>query len=381
MKLRISIPEASSKTPRAAKLLDELLRAACEVHASDVHLEPYEHKMHIRFRVDGLLEEVCVVPHTSTPELISRIKVLAQLRTDEHQLPQDGRFQFEPVDVRVSIAPTLHGENAVLRLLSRVEKIHTLETLGFSKVDREKIERTVSRSSGMILVTGPTGSGKTTTLYTLIHLVQSAERSLVTIEDPVEYAVSGITQMQIHARAGFTFATGLRAILRQDPNVIMVGEIRDTETAAIAVNAALSGHLLLSTLHTANAPGAVSRLLDFKIEPFLVAGTLSLVIAQRLVRRLCVVCKKKVRVESEWFYEKAGCEVCGGSGYSGRISVSEVLEIDQNVRQDILSRATMYDLMQTATTKGMQRMFEDGLQKARDGHTSVSEVLRVLHEN
>jgi type II secretory ATPase GspE/PulE/Tfp pilus assembly ATPase PilB-like protein len=252
--------------------------------------------------------------------------------------------------------------------------------LGFSEGDEAKITKALAASSGMILATGPTGSGKTTTLYTLIQLLKARERALVTIEDPIEYAMEGVRQIQVNTRAGLTFSNGLRTILRQDPDVIMVGEIRDLETASIAVNTALSGHLLLSTLHTNDAVTAVPRLLDMKVEPFLVASTISLVIAQRLVRMRCEFCKEKTQKESELSWKNKGCEACSDSGYKGRFGINEIIEIDEELRQALLTRASARDLKRIAVAKGMRTMYEDGLEKARSGVTSLEEVLRVIHE-
>jgi type IV pilus assembly protein PilB len=384
-------------------IIDEFIKFASEQNASDIHIDPSEKNLRVRFRIDGVLEDICTLPIDIHSEIISRIKILSGLRTDEHNAAQDGRFRSiisdkGSVDIRVSVVPTYHGENAVLRLLADHSENYTLEMLGFSKEDQAKILNAIKKPTGMILVTGPTGSGKTTTLYTLIKLLNSKEISIVTIEDPIEYAVGDVEQIQVNARTGLTFANGLRSILRQDPDVIMVGEIRDIETANIAVNTALTGHLLLSTLHTNDAATTLPRLLDMKIEPFLVSSTVSIAIGQRLVRKICNNCKTEKTLSNEeyahlaemvsenalqnnrkFFFGK-GCETCNGSGYKGRIVIDEVLVADDEIRSAILSKASALDLKQIAIKNGMTTMFVDGIKKAIAGHTTVEEVLRVTHE-
>ncbi len=384
-------------------LIDHFIRYASQVNASDIHIDPLVNKIRVRFRIDGVLEDAHPLPSNIHGEIISRIKILSGLRTDEHHTAQDGRFRSlvpdnGSVDVRVSIVPTYHGENAVLRLLSSNAENFTLETLGFGEVEIRKILHAIKKTSGMILVTGPTGSGKTTTLYTLIKMLNSKDISIVTIEDPVEYAVDGIEQIQVNHRTGLTFANGLRSILRQDPNVIMVGEIRDTETASIAVNTALTGHLLLTTLHTNDVGSTLPRLLDMKIEPFLVSSTVSIVIGQRLVRKICMKCREEKQLsEQEYsnllqnvsekvlkgnkrFFFGRGCEDCAGSGYKGRIVIHEVLVADEEIREAILRKASSTEMKQIAIKNGMTTMIEDGFQKALLGITTVEEVLRVTHE-
>ena len=375
-------------------LIDHFIRYASQVNASDIHIDPLVNKIRVRFRIDGVLEDAHPLPSNIHGEIISRIKILSGLRTDEHHTAQDGRFRSlvpdnGSVDVRVSIVPTYHGENAVLRLLSSNAENFTLETLGFGEVEIRKILQAIKKTSGMILVTGPTGSGKTTTLYTLIKMLNSKDISIVTIEDPVEYAVDGIEQIQVNHRTGLTFANGLRSILRQDPNVIMVGEIRDTETASIAVNTALTGHLLLTTLHTNDVGSTLPRLLDMKIEPFLVSSTVSIVIGQRLVRKICTKCREEKQLsEQEYsnllqnvsekvlkgnkrFFFGRGCEDCAGSGYKGRIVIHEVLVADEEIREAILRKASSTEMKQIAIRNGMTTMIEDGFQKALLGITTV----------
>ncbi|KKS11570.1 MAG: Type II secretion pathway protein E [Parcubacteria group bacterium GW2011_GWB1_41_5] len=322
-------------------LVDQLIEKAHELRASDIHIDPLEGRVRIRFRIDGVLHDIYSFPKEINHEVISRIKILTKLRTDEHQATQDGRFRYifssdkKFIDFRVSIIPTYHGENAVLRLLTDKNGEHSLETLGFSESDRKKIENAIKKTNGMILSTGPTGSGKTTTMYTLIKMLNSPGVSIITIEDPIEYAVNEIKQIQVNPRLGLTFANGLRSILRQDPNIIMVGEIRDTETAHIAVNTALTGHILLSTLHTSDAATTLPRLLDMGIPEYLVASTVSIAIGQRLVRKICKDCKEKIKVKNNFTYKGKGCEACHGSGYFGRICINEVLVADNKIREAI----------------------------------------------
>ncbi len=384
-------------------IIDHLLRYASKIHASDIHIDPQDKVIRIRFRIDGVLEDAHPLPKDIHSEVISRIKVLSGLRTDEHNAAQDGRFRsiiadFGSVDVRVSIVPTYHGENAVLRLLSDNAENFTLETLGFTDTDQKKILHAIKKPSGMILVTGPTGSGKTTTLYTIIKMLNSKDISIITIEDPIEYAVQEVEQIQVNARTGLTFANGLRSILRQDPNVIMVGEIRDIETAGIAVNTALTGHLLLSTLHTNDVSTTLPRLLDMKIEPFLVASTVSIGIGQRLVRKICEHCKEKQSVTDEEYtrlsetisdatllnnrdyFKGRGCSACNGTGYKGRIVIAEVLVADEEIRAAILRKASAQEIKQIAIKNGMTPMLVDGFKKALLGLTTIEEVLRVTHE-
>ena len=384
-------------------VIDELISCAENLNASDIHIDPNETHLRVRFRIDGVLEDTCTLPKEIHSEIISRIKILSGLRTDEHNAAQDGRFRSileagKSIDMRVSIMPTYYGENVVIRILSENADNFTLENLGFSIEDQRKIRQAIRKPSGMILVTGPTGSGKTTTLYTLIKTLNSKEISIVTIEDPIEYSIKDIEQIQVNPRTDLTFAKGLRSILRQDPDVIMVGEIRDTETANIAINTALTGHLLLSTLHTSDAATTLPRLLDMKIEAFLVASTISLVIGQRLVRRVCLNCRLPKNLSEEeylhlsslmypqtlknnqTFYYGQGCLDCGGSGYKGRLVINEVLVPNEEIRNAILLRASAYELKQIARKYGMTTIFEDGIRKAVLGLTSLEEVLRVTSE-
>lgn len=354
------------------ELVDSLIMFAYYKNSSDIHIDPTPEGVVIRFRMDGVLTYMDTIRDTSHEELIARIKVLSGLRTDIHFVPQDGRFKFGydtvDCDVRVSIIPTHYGENAVMRLLRTGSEIPTLGNLGFSEHDVSRIVSQLSGHQGMILVTGPTGSGKTSTLYTILSSLSTDKSSIITLEDPIEYAIAGVRQIQIHSRHGITFANGLRSVVRQDPDIIMVGEIRDRETAQIATNVSLTGHLLLSTLHTNSALGAIPRLIDMGIDPYLVASTLSLVIAQRLVRRICQNCKG------------AGCGACGSLGFKGRIVVAETLIIDEECRRYIMARNSIDDIGRYARSKGMMTMYEDGLDKVEKGLTTQAEVSRILHE-
>jgi len=384
-------------------LVDVIIDSAQSLRASDIHIDPLEDSVRIRMRIDGVLRDVTTLPKSVHNEIISRIKIMSNLRTDEHQKTQDGRFRAElekvgPVDIRVSIAPTYHGENCVLRLLSDKNTEYTLDNLGFSSSNKEKILRAIRRPHGMILVTGPTGSGKTTTLYAVIQRLNTDDVSIITIEDPIEYAISGIEQVQVNVKAGLTFAGGLRSFLRQDPNIIMVGEIRDSETASLAVNTALTGHLLLSTLHTNDAATTLPRLLDMGVESFLVASTVNVAIGQRLVRKICSKCKIEKNLtptelksiteiippefinETDKFYIGSGCENCQGSGYQGRIAIHEVMVLDNDIRDGILKKVSASELKKIAVNNGMITMTEDGVEKAKAGLTTLDEIIRVTHE-
>lgn len=383
-------------------LVNCLLEEAHRSRASDVHVDPIHGGLKVRFRVDGVLRDACTLPPGVHEEVISRIKVLCGLRTDEHQAAQDGRFRTHinemNVDIRVSVVPTYYGENAIMRLLPEAVDEHTLESLGFTSENAQKILSAVKKSHGMVLVTGPTGSGKTTTLYTLLKILNKPDVSILTIEDPVEYSVTGVNQIPVNARTGLTFATGLRSMLRQDPNIIMVGEIRDTETASIAVNTALTGHLLLSTLHTNDAATTPPRLIDMKIEPYLIASTVNIAVAQRLVRKICEACKEtrpmtdaekeslagllpKDALKGEYTVsEGKGCLECGGMGYQGRVGIHEVMVVDNEIREAILRKVSAHEIKKIATNNGMITMLEDGCHKVFRGLTSVAEVLRVVNE-
>lgn len=385
-------------------LVDWLIEYSFLARSSDIHLEPEEDKLLARLRVDGILQDMFTFSKGLHSGIITRIKVLAGMRTDEHQAAQDGRFKINLAsakrrfDLRVSIVPTYFGENAVLRLLAEQTQISTLDDLALTPKDRAKIRAAAEKPYGMILATGPTGSGKSTTLYTILREINTREVQVITIEDPIEYSIEGIDQIQVNSRSGLTFATGLRSILRQDPNVIMVGEIRDEETASIAVNAALTGHKLLSTLHTNDAATTLPRLLDMGIEPFLVASTINIAIGQRLLRVICQTCKeKRTLTESEFqsladiipanilddhreFYFAKGCDVCGGTGYYDRMGIYEILEVNDFIRDAIVRRADAGEIKKIAIKNGMVTLLEDGFRKALAGYTTIEELLRVVHE-
>lgn len=384
--------------------VDELIHQAFLMRASDVHVDPEDKDLRVRFRVDGVLQDICNLPLTIHNEVVSRVKILAGMRTDEHQAAQDGRFRIPTknedvaIDVRVSVVPTYYGENIVLRLLGDSQEDFGLEALGFNQQARTKILNAITKPYGMILATGPTGSGKTTTLYTLVKMLNKPQTSIITIEDPIEYAVSGINQIQVNSRTGLNFVNGLRSILRQDPNIIMVGEIRDSEAAGIAVNTALTGHLVLSTLHTNDAATTLPRLLDMKIEPYLIASTVNIAIGQRLVRRICSECKIQrqptdieLKSLSEalpqigkatglTFYEGKGCKACNKTGYKGRVGIHEVLSIDNPIREAILRKAPASEIRDIAIKHGMVTILEDGFNKAKEGVTTIEEILRMLYD-
>jgi len=379
------------------RLINALLLQAIRDGASDIHIEAEEKRLVVRFRIDGVLREVLQPARALAPLLVSRIKVMARLDIAEKRVPHDGRVTLRigglDVDVRVSTIPSQHGERVVLRLLDRGSTSLDLAQLGMSDRDLETFERMITRPHGVILVTGPTGSGKTTTLYSALTRLNDRRRNIMTVEDPIEYALDGIGQMQVNARIDLTFARGLRAILRQDPDVIMVGEIRDHETAEVAVRASMTGHLMLSTLHTNTAVGSVTRLIDMGVERYLLAPMLSGLIAQRLVRRLCPHCKSPAEAtaaDSEMtggvvpvgarIFRPVGCPECRGEGYKGRLGVYEVIEIDSEMQQAIHDGVAEADLIRLARQRG-PGLLEDGAAKAVAGETSVQEVARVVRED
>ncbi|MDP2812202.1 MAG: GspE/PulE family protein [bacterium] len=400
------------------KIIDAILEAAMFEQASDIHIEALPDAVVVRFRVDGDLHDRVELPSSIHDAIVARIKILSNLRIDEHRVPQDGRFSFKIEDeeesVRVSVIPAFYGEKVVMRLMTDDAQNMTLEDLGFSEHNIKIMNRQIKKPFGMILVVGPTGSGKTTTLYSVLNILNTEEVNICTIEDPIEYGVNRVNQTQVNPKAGYDFATGLRALLRQDPDIIMIGEIRDKDTAQIAVRAGLTGHLVLSTLHTNNAAGAPPRLLDMEVESFLVASTLNVVIAQRLVRKICLNCiesyhltKEEMRslskeldleemlnrfkqlevVENKvksfgelTFYRGKGCSRCNGSGYSKRMGVLEILENTEKVRDLIVRNSSSSDLQKVAMQEGMVTIFEDGMQKALLGVTTIEEVLRIKKE-
>lgn len=386
------------------KIVDTIIEYAYKNNASDIHFEPDETTALVRFRVDGMLHDVIEIPPTIYPDIISRIKVMASLRTDEHMAPQDGKIDVtvdeKPVDIRVSVVPVKHGEKAVLRLLSERSRQISLLTLGLSQENLEKVEAAYQKPFGTILATGPTGCGKTTTMYAILKMLNNRGVNIMTIEDPIEYDVEGVNQMQVDQKVNFTFATGLRSILRQDPNIILVGEIRDDETAGIAINASLTGHLVLSTMHTNDAPTAIPRLFDMGIEPFLIASTLQVIIGQRLVRRIHPPCRVSHEVSKEdvaslgpvllarlfgqapttRVYKGKGCSLCHGTGYEGRIGIFEVMQLTDEVKQAILDKKEVSIIRDIAMRNGMTTMVEDGLQKVQTGITTIEEVMRAAEE-
>lgn len=385
-----------------AKIVDMIVNYAYQDRASDIHIEPEENGTLIRFRIDGILHDVLKLPKQLHDQVVTRIKVLSSLRTDEHMSPQDGKMRIEledeKLDIRVSILPIVYGEKIVLRLLASHFRQFSLVDLGMNEADLQRVNNGFAKSFGMVLSTGPTGSGKTTSIYSILKIINTREKNITTIEDPVEYRIKGVNQIQTNAKAELTFASGLRSILRQDPNVVFVGEIRDSETAGIAVDAALTGHLVLSTLHTNDAATALPRLIDMQIEPFLVASTVNVIVAQRLVRKICEMCKSSFDVSEEELlrnlpeyavrknmgtkheyrvYRGKGCEVCHKTGYAGRIGVFEVLEVSNEIRKLINEKNTSDLILKQAVKEGMTTMLDDGLIKVTKGLTTIEEVLRV----
>jgi type IV pilus assembly protein PilB len=391
-------------------ILDSVLENAVVMNASDIHFEPLPKKLLIRYRVDGVMQEILSLPKDISPILIARVKILAGMQIDEHRIPQDGRFHFTleeggKVDIRVNIMPVLNGEKVEMRLLKSSTKPLSLVDLGVNESLESLILEEIKKPHGMILVTGPTGHGKTTTLYSILHILNTPKVNITTIEDPIEYEVGSINQTQVNTKAGVTFANGLRALLRQNPDIIMIGEIRDNETADIAVHSALTGHLVLSSLHTNDAPSAIPRLMDMGAMPFLLSSTLNLVIAQRLVRKICTSCvesyklsalqknlvtkqlavfgtngKSKAKLVPKEAYRGKGCKVCEGTGFSGQIGVFEIMVVDDKIRSLITETLAANQIRKAALAGGMVSMFEDGLEKVQRGLTTIDEVLRVTSE-
>jgi type IV pilus assembly protein PilB len=403
------------------RVVDTLLKHAILQSASDIHIEPSEKEVHVRYRIDGILHDAMTLPKDVALGLVARIKVLANLKLDEHRVPQDGRFKLQSdeykISFRVSILPVFDGEKIVMRLLDEGSHGLTLEKMGFAGNPLEIIHREICKPNGMVLVTGPTGSGKTTTLYTVLDILNTPEVNISTVEDPVEYRMARVNQTQVNPKIGMTFAAALRSLLRQDPDIIMVGEIRDEETLEIALHAAMTGHLVLSTLHTNSAAATLPRMLDMGAEPFLIASTVNVIIAQRLTRKLCQECKEEYHLDAkevvvlgktfdmlrlltyltaqpemkgkieegyDWesavFYRKKGCDQCGGEGYHGRMGIYEVMEMTDEIKKLVTQGATTEMLDEEAQRLGMTTMVQDGFMKALLGVTSLEEILRVTKE-
>ena len=391
--------EDAAQDASIIKFVNQVLAEAVKRRATDVHFEPFEDTVRVRYRVDGILQQANVPPEVRQfqPAIVSRLKILSRLDIAEKRLPQDGRIKLKvaarEIDVRVSVIPMLHGEAVVLRLLDRGVMLLGLEHLGMDERDERAFERTLELPHGIVLVTGPTGSGKTTTLYAGLSRINDVERKIVTIEDPVEYHLHGINQIQVSTKTGLTFARGLRSVLRHDPDVILIGEIRDGETAEIAVQASLTGHLVFSTLHTNDAPGALTRLVDMGVEPYLVASSLEMVLAQRLVRLICPACKQKyaapeiAALRAEFgdeipgeLYRGQGCRQCRGTGYHGRTGIFELMPITESIRAMILERVSAGEIRKEAARHGMRSLREDGWRLIRSGKTTLEEVLRATKD-
>ncbi|MFW5703251.1 MAG: GspE/PulE family protein [Patescibacteria group bacterium] len=395
---------AESNAPMA-KIVNTVLEFAMKSRASDIHIEPLEDKTRVRYRIDGILQEKLTLPKSIHQSLVSRLKILAEMKIDEHRIPQDGRFNYragaEEIDIRASTLPTVHGEKVVMRLLKKTGGIPSLEELGFSSQSLQYIERAIKHPNGIVLVTGPTGSGKTTTLYSVLNRLNKPSTNILTLEDPVEYQLPGINQVQINPQAGLTFATGLRSFLRQDPNIILVGEIRDKETTSLAIQAALTGHLVFSTLHTNDAPSTIPRLIDLGGEPFLLASIIQAIVSQRIVRKICPSCIQQTQADPAVIEDikqtlgnllpqkfqdgsepivlshGAGCDECNRTGFIGRIGVFEVLTISQEINKLIFNSASADEIQTQAIKEGMVTMKQDGYLKVLQGFTTIEEVIRA----
>jgi type IV pilus assembly protein PilB len=383
--------EDGDKDAPIIKLVHSIVAQAVQQGASDIHVNPEEGDTRVQFRVDGVLYPAATIKRRMAMGVVSRIKIMADMDISEKRVPQDGRFALtvdgRRVDIRVVTLPLVYGEGVVLRILDKGAVVAGLESLGMQDAELDRFTRAIKKPNGAVLVTGPTGSGKSTTLYAALNALNDGERSILTIEDPVEQRIQGIKQMQIAPKAGVTFDVGLRSMLRADPDVIMVGEIRDRETAHIAVEAALTGHLVLSTIHTRDAPSALGRLIDMGIEPFLVSSAIDCIVAQRLVRMLCTHCKRPLNVSEAVLaehglsgaepFEPVGCSRCGGAGYRGRMGLYEVMTVSEPIRSLILERASVDDMVAVAASEGMLRLRDDGMHKVREGLTSIAEVERI----
>ena len=384
--------------PPVIRLVNDILFRALQLRASDVHIHPYEQKVLIRYRIDGLMYDMLTLQAHVLPVIVSRIKVMASMDIAERRMPQDGRCSVKigprEVDLRVSTVPTAYGERTVLRLLDKSTGVYTLDQLGMARSDLDKLDSLLNRTHGVFFVTGPTGSGKTTSLYSFLQRIDATERNIITIEDPIEYQLEGISQIQVASKKGMSFVTALRHVLRQDPDVIMVGEVRDQETARMVIQSSLTGHLVFSTLHTNDAPGAITRMLDLGVEPYLVSSSVVSVLAQRLVRRLCPDCKELIHADKkhlndlglsmtafEQVYRGVGCSNCFNTGYRGRTGIYELMVIDDDIRQCIYRQETAGAIKKAALSGPFTTLRMDGLRKVESGETSLEEVLRVVHSD
>ena len=389
----VDLRESAADAP-IIRLVNQVIARAVEQGASDIHLEPTGSELRVRFRIDGVLVESATIQRRMVLGVISRVKIMSDLDISERRIPQDGRVSLtidgHHIDLRVVTLPSVHGESIVLRILDKSSVVMDLDTLGMGARDRERFERAFHQAYGAVLITGPTGSGKSTTLYAALGQLNTIEKNIITIEDPVEYQLDGITQVQVNAKAGLHFHTGLRSMMRADPDIIMVGEIRDRETAQIAVESALTGHLVLSTLHTNDAAGAIARLIEMGVEPFLVASAIDCVVAQRLARKLCQDCKQREIITAEELcaggirsqfdleaYRPRGCARCHQSGYRGRVGLYEVMTVSEEIRKLALARAPSPEITEIALRQGMRPLRDDGIEKVRSGLTSIAEVTRV----
>lgn len=389
-KLQAAVEEAP-----VVKLVSTLISRAVAERASDIHIEPGERDLRVRFRIDGVLHEVMSTPRSVAGAVVSRLKIMADLDIAERRVPQDGRVGLRvsgrPFDLRVASMPTIHGEKVVIRILDKDDAIHELADLGFLPNALDRFSASYLKPYGAILVTGPTGSGKTTTLYAALNVLNSPTKNIITVEDPVEYRLPGITQVQVNRKAGLSFATALRSILRSDPDIVLVGEVRDTETAQIAIEAALTGHMVLTTLHTNDASSSIGRLIDMGVEPYLVSSSLDSVVAQRLARRLCDRCRQPRRADADLIakmgyetdegfalFEPGGCKYCSGTGYRGRLAITEVLTMSEDIQHMAVARRPSDEIKKVAVAQGMRTLRQDGMEKARLGMTSLQEILRVV---
>ena len=391
-------------------IVNSMLLYGYQNKASDIHIEPYDNKVLVRFRIDGIMHDVLDVPHDLTNLILTRIKIMSKMRTDQHRAALDGKLQFkaqgESVDVRVSIVPVTEGENVVMRLLSSQSRQYSLTDLGMLPGDLKKVQQTIKNPHGMIVVTGPTGSGKTTTVYAVMKILNTRDVHISSIEDPVEYDIEGISQIQVNAKTGLTFAKGLKAIVRQDPDIVMVGEIRDEETSSISVNAAMTGHLVLTTLHANDAATTLPRLIDLNVEPYLVASTINVIIAQRLVRRICPKCKASAKIDEDtiriiemnpsikeairksgyddlrkvYIFKGRGCSLCHNKGVVGRLGLFEVLEMNEKIKDLVMRKKNADEISRLAKEMGMVSLLEDGVAKVLNGMTTIEEVIRVTKE-